>query len=207
MTALKMPHDISKRLNWTVTLTLLFSSRISCNLVKPWQTACLRLPLMSALTDWERKTDKERDKERDKHKQKWHSGSKKSLGQKDVRDGSRDWDGKKEEKRTQRLEDGESQSRRVRLADGSKERQRRYQWLSRETKWHCVLRLAVRRCPSGLRFFITAPDNTSPNPRLSLPPLTSQKTQITLPIQHFPRCLLHSEDHPCKSTVPNEWLV
>lgn len=98
MTALKMPHDISKRLNWTVTLTLLFSSRISCNLVKPWQTACLRLPLMSALADWERKTDKERDKERDKHKQKWHSGSKKSLGQKDVRDGSRDWDGKKRKK-------------------------------------------------------------------------------------------------------------
>lgn len=40
----------------------------------------------------------------------------------------------KKEKRTQRLEDGESQSRRVRLADGSKERQKRYQWLSRETK-------------------------------------------------------------------------
>lgn len=92
----------------------------------------------------------------------------------------------KKEKRKQRLEDGESRSRRVKLADGSKERQRRYQWLSGETKWHCVLRLAVRRCPSGLRFFITAPDNTSPNPRLSLPPLTSQKTQITLPFQHSP---------------------
>lgn len=75
MTTFKMSHDTSKRLKWIVTLTLLFSSRVSRNLVKPRRATCLRLPLMSARTDRET-SDKERDKDGDKHKQKWHGGSK-----------------------------------------------------------------------------------------------------------------------------------
>ena len=60
LTTFRTSHDISERLKRIVTLTLLFSSRISRNLVKPQRTTCLRLPLMSARTDWRGEWQRER---------------------------------------------------------------------------------------------------------------------------------------------------
>ena len=45
---------------------------------------------------------------------------------------------------------GEGQSKRARATDGGKERQRHFQWLSRDPKWHCVLGPAVTSRPCGL---------------------------------------------------------
>lgn len=61
-------HDKLKRLKQIVTLTRLFSSRVSRILAKPRPTTCLTPPLMSARID-QGKSDKERAMNINK---KWH---------------------------------------------------------------------------------------------------------------------------------------